>query len=224
LDLEEQSKNWQLKNKSIYHYWDAQKKLKKAKKEFESCPVSSNPLVADIKKAFQEKKKLKNFKIIGDVREYDEHQTGGSGGLSRFWVDVKDNDDNEDIIEFKTLTTNPGTGLLWSPNPVEAARIKWCTTNLWPKVKRRLDLEVLCGDNTYFEVRSRVKKTLKAKSDEEKMELWKIQLEIMVARHYDGWKGQPYKELKTWLLNNSAYIAQRYTNIFQNCKTTLNNA
>jgi len=38
LDLEEQSKNWQLKNKSIYHYWDAQKKLKKAKKRVWELP------------------------------------------------------------------------------------------------------------------------------------------------------------------------------------------
>jgi len=222
LDLEKKSQHWKIKNKSIYDYWKPKKRLKKAIEKFQTCKPSSSPLVSDIIKSFQDKKKLKKFKI-DDVRDYDEHQTGGSGGLSRFWVSVKENDDNIiDIIEFKQITKYPGIGHQWSKDPLLDTRTKWCANHLWPPLKRYLDLEVKLGD-TYFMVRSRTKQTLKLETDEEKLDLWKIQLEIMSVRHFDGWKGYTSKVVKKWLNTNSAYISQRYTTIFTNCQSKLAN-
>jgi len=215
-DFKELSSNWKINNKSIYDLWDPEKRLKKAIKEFKKCPQTDGQWVDDIKESFKRKKKLRNYKVH-DVRDYDEHETGGSGGLLRFWVHVKDNQDNEDILEFKQLTINPGVGHQWNVDPHFDKRIKWCATHLWPSIKRKLDLQVaLRGYN--FQVRSRVKKTLKPKSDDEKTDLWKIQLDIMAAHHYSGWSGHTEDEVKTWLKTNSEYIARRYTDIFENCK------
>jgi len=222
VDLDELSKNWKVDGKHIYKYWKPEKRLSKAQDEFNQLSAFSDPVVDEIKKIFGEKKKLKQFNVV-DVRKYDEHQTGGSGGLSRFWVSVTINGDIIDIIEFKQLTKYPGTGFLWKNEPSMETHIKWCANAFWPKSpKRYLDLEVKFSDERYFQVRSRVKQTLKAKEDSEKMDLWKIQLDIMAAHHFGGWKtsGISSKELEKWLLENSLFIAQRYTTIFENNQKT----
>jgi len=179
VDLGERSKKWKINNKSIYDekYWNPTKRLKKAQKEFKKCRQADSAWVGDIQKVFKQKKKLSKFKVPDDdhVREYDDHETGGSGGLLRFWVHVKDHDGNEDILEFKQLTKNPGVGNQWNNDPQFDKRIKWCASNLWPSVKRQFDFQVALRDGSYsFMVRSRVKKILKPKSDDEKMDLWKI--------------------------------------------------
>jgi len=217
VDIDERSTNWQIKGKSIYEKWNPKKKLKKAQDQFQNvCVPSNDPLVDEIRKAFTEEKKLEKFNLL-DVRAYDEHQTGGSGGLLRFWANVTGHHD--DVIEFKELTKYPGTGYLWSTEPLIKDHIDWCAKSFW-SLERYLNFEIKLNDK-YFQVRTRVKKSYKAKSDEEKVELWKIQMEIMAAHHYGAWKGIIAKDLKKWLLVNSDFIANRYIAIFKNCQNNL---
>jgi hypothetical protein len=144
-----------------------------------------------------------------------ERETGGSGGLRRFWVLVDDSGE-KDILELKEIST-PGTEYgEWQPlefnSPSE--RLEQTKKNLWSGSPRFY--HVFNYQDLSYLLRSRTKDDLNLArlNERDKLRAYRVQVGLMADHHRSELRDAEFKGLEKWLYRNTQTMVERYRNSY----------
>lgn len=150
---------------------------------------------------------------VHDVATYLK-ESGGSGGLKRYWVLIEDQDSKFDIIELKQRGTPATVFSTTSQTPLE---FKNLAKNIWGELPVYFEEVQLASE--HYQVRSRTKEdiNLNKASASERESVLKIQVAFM-ARHHKLYEVKSERRSADWFYLNSKLIAKRFLQAFEEFK------
>lgn len=141
-------------------------------------------------------------------------ETGGSGGLDRYWLLIKDANTALDILELKELVS-PGLSYL-QPQPVQTPgqRIQMLKQDLWGETPRFY--HPIKIQNTDYLVRSRTKDdvNLEKLTKRELQQYLKAQVSLL-ALHHGKNKNIEVIKMGQWLKRSIPLLHQRFETTYQ---------
>ncbi len=161
---------------------------------------------------------LKMSSLFDKIRILDmvkvKRESGGSGGLDRFWILIKNSDNQLDILELKELAIPALAFLQPQPNQSSELRLTSLKNSLWgetPQFYHSLKLQ-----ETSYLVRSRTKDdvNLEKLKDTELRNYLKAQVSIL-ALHHGKSKMIDTEKLGLWLARFVPVIHKRYETTYK---------
>lgn len=161
---------------------------------------------------------FKNLNIL-DINAVD-RESGGSGGLKRYWVFVEDKKiKSPDILELKE-TTLPGTSYgsweqpPWSPSE----RLDQIMKLVWGEEPYHFGVVAL--DNGNYLIRSRDKNSIDLDDLKKKEDLraYLMAQVGIIASYHRNFIVSEIPHLNSWIEKNSSALAERYSRSFKSFK------
>lgn len=157
---------------------------------------------------------FKNLDVL-DINAV-ERDSGGSGGLKRYWVLVQNKKDkSSDILELKE-TTLPGTSYgsweqpLWSPSE----RLEQIVKYVWGENPHHFG--VLTFDNANYLIRSRDKDSVDLDSlKKSDLRAYLMTQVGIIASYHRNFVVSEIPQLESWIEKNSQSLAERYSRSFK---------
>ncbi|MCU0653839.1 MAG: DUF2252 family protein [Polyangiaceae bacterium] len=166
--------------------------------------------------AFSQHPWLSTLKPL-DLAERDRPH-GGSGGLRRFWVLVRqppERDEAFDILEFKELTK---AAITWGRQfTLLEDRVEHAKREVWRGLDTQ-DHETIILGRSEFLVRSRLGRSSFDIDDLKKKErraVFEAQISLMAAHHRRAFEAHEYQDLDDWLQLSVRVLARRYRELFE---------
>ena len=163
------------------------------------------------KKMISQIRSLKNerqWRVL-DLVQVDKN-SGGSAGLSRYWLLGEDKQGQRDILELKELTTSAVDFGPWAEkSSSQADRLERLKKDFWGDSPEIYHLEKIESKSFLLRSRSKDDFNLEKMAKDQKGHLYQVQASLMAAYHRNHVKIAK-EELKAWLIKNVEKMKERY--------------